>query len=287
MGEQSAKDGRSLQKVGNGMIIIGEKINGAIPKTAEAIQNRDRDYILEIVRKQEAAGADYLDVCAGTTPEEEYDALCWLLDLVQENSEVPICIDSPDPHMLERVFPKLKQPGIINSISGEGDKAKILFPLLQSNPQWKVIILCCDKDGIPTSADDKVRIAKSLLEMADQYNIDPERIHIDPLVLALPAVNDSALQFCQAIRRIKELSPTVNITAALSNISFGMPVRALLNRNFLTMAMLAGLDSVIADPTNREVIGNIYATEALMGKDKFCRNYNKAYRANKIGKIKV
>ena len=82
-------------------------------------------------------------------------------------------------------------------------------------------------------------------------------------------------------------SPTVNITAALSNISFGMPVRALLNRNFLTMAMLAGLDSVIADPTNREVIGNIYATEALMGKDKFCRNYNKAYRANKIGKIKV
>ena len=82
---------------------------------------------------------------------------------------------------------------------------------------------------------------------------------------------------------IKEKYPTVNVAAALSNISYGMPARALLNRNFLTLAMEAGLDSVIADPTNREVIGNIYATAALLGKDRFCRKYNNAFRAGKIG----
>ena len=111
-------------------------------------------------------------------------------------------------------------------------------------------------------------------------------MHIDPLVLALSAVNDSALQFFSAVRRIKEVHPTVNVTAALSNISFGMPVRKLVNTNFLTLAMEAGLDSVIADPLNRDVIGTIYAAEALLGRDRLCRRYNTAYRKGKIGPVK-
>ena len=265
------------------MIIIGEKINGAIPKTAEAIRTRDADYILNLVQMQEAAGADYLDVCAGTAPEQEYDALCWLIDVVQGAATKPICIDSPDPRMLERVFPKLQKPGLINSISCEGEKCEVLLPILQSNPAWGVVALCCDNNGVAAAAEDKTAIAVKLVEAAASYGVAPARIHVDPLVLALSAVNDSAVQFCRAIRMIKEKYPTVNVAAALSNISYGMPARALLNRNFLTLAMEAGLDSVIADPTNREVIGNIYATAALLGKDRFCRKYNNAFRAGKIG----
>lgn len=268
------------------MIIIGEKINGAIPKTAEAIQNRDEAYIQELVKKQETCGADYLDVCAGTTPEEEYDALCWLIDVVQAVATKPVCIDSPDPRMLEKVFPRLEKPGILNSISCEGEKCQILLPILQSNPQWKVIALCCGNNGVAEKAEDKTALAKTLIETADKYGVTPDRMHVDPLVLALSAVNDSSVQFCRAIRQIKEAYPSVNVTAALSNVSFGMPARALLNRNFLTLAMEAGLDSVIADPTNREVTGNIFATEALLGRDRFCRKYNNAYRAGKIGKKK-
>ena len=268
------------------MIIIGEKINGAIPQTAQAIKDRDETYVIELVRMQEEAGADYLDVCAGTAPEEEYEALCWLIDVVQAHATKPICIDSPDPEMLMRVFPKLQKPGLINSISNEGSKCEILLPLLRDNPEWQVVALCCDNKGIAEKAEDKARIAMDLIAQADAYGIAPERIHIDPLVLALSAVNDSALQFCAAIRQIKEAYPTVNLTAALSNISFGMPARALLNRNFLTMAMIAGLDSVICDPGNREIVGNIIATEALLGRDRFCRKYNKAYRAGKIGPVK-
>jgi len=268
------------------VIIIGEKINGAIPKTAEAIANRDDAFIRELVSAQEEAGADYLDVCAGTKPEEEFDALCWLIDVVQETAVKPICIDSPDPDMLLRVFPRLKTPGIINSISGEGNKCETLLPLLKQNPDWQVIALACDNNGISASADDKVSIAFSLIEKAYEYGISPERIHIDPLVLALSAVNSAAMGFCEAIRRIKEQYPTVKITAALSNVSYGLPIRSLLNTNFLTMAMMSGLDSVIADPTNRSFMGNVLANEALMGKDHCCRKYNKAYRAGKIGPLK-
>ena len=208
------------------MIIIGEKINGAIPKTAAAIQNRDRDYIVSLVTAQEAAGADYLDVCAGTAPEEEYEALCWLIDIVQEVGAKPICIDSPDPRMIERVFPRLKKPGVINSISGEGDKCDVLLPLLRDNPEWQVVALCSNNGGIAAEASEKVRIAFELLERAEASGVTPDRVHIDPLVLALSAVNSSAVQFCKAVEEIKSRCPAAHAAAALSNISYGMPARA-------------------------------------------------------------
>ena len=264
------------------MIIIGEKINGAIPKVAKAIEDRDATFVADLAKKQEGAGADYLDVCAGTTPDKEYDALCWLIDIVQENATKPICIDSPDPAMLEKVFPKLALPGLINSISLEGGKCAILLPLLRDNPEWGAIALCSGNAGVATSAEEKVSAACALLEAAGGYGVAPERLHIDPLVLALAAANSSALDFCRAAIDIKERYPDVKITAALSNISFGMPARALVNRNFLTLAMQAGLDSVIADPLDRNVVGSIHATEALLGRDRHCRNYNKAYRAGVI-----
>ena len=267
------------------MKIIGEKINGAIPKVAEAIEKRDSAFIANLAAQQEAAGAEYIDICAGTNPDEEYDALCWLIDVVQKNAQCPICIDSPDPKMLKKVFQKISLPGLINSISLEGSKCEILLPVLRENPEWGVVALCCDDSGIASSAEDKIRIALRLIEMAGEYGITPDRIHIDPLVLALPTVNSSAMDFCRAAGEIKRQYPDVNITAALSNISFGMPARGLVNRTFLAMAMLAGLDSVISDPLNRSVIETIFAANALLGRDRLCRNYNKAFRAGKIGAL--
>lgn len=268
------------------MIIIGEKINGAIPRTAEAIEQRDEGYLVELVKRQEACGADYLDVCAGTAPEIEYETLCWMIDVIQDAAVKPLCIDSPDPTILERIFPRLKQPGIINSISAEGNKCEVLLPILRDNPEWQVIALCSDNHGVAAACGEKSAIAFELIEKALNYHVAPERIHLDPLVLALSAVNDSAVQFCQAIHEIKERYPAVKVTAALSNISYGMPVRSLVNRNFLTLAIASGLDSVIADPLNRDVTGNIYATEALLGRDRHCRKYNAAYRKKLIGGLK-
>ena len=269
------------------MLIIGEKINGAIPRVARAISERDEKYITNLVKVQEEAGAAYLDVCAGTSSQEEYDALKWLIEVVQRTAQKPICIDSPDPHMLVKVFPLIEKPGIINSLSGEGDKCEVLLPLLESNSDWQVIILACDNAGIAASADDKTRIAFDLINKASEFGIAQNRIHVDPLVLALSAVGDAALNFCEAVRRIKEKYPEVSVTAALSNISYGMPVRKLVNKNFLVLAMAAGLDSIIGDPLDKDVIETIYATEALLDNDRFCRNYNKAFRSGLIGPVKT
>lgn len=172
------------------------------------------------------------------------------------------------------------------SISLEGDKCKLLLPLLKENPEWSVVALACDQKGVTEKAEDKAALAFELIEKAGEYGVTPDRMHIDPLVLALSAVNSSCLEFVKAIRLIKEKYPETYVTAALSNISFGMPARRIINTNFLVLAMEAGLDSMIADPTSKAIIETIYGTEALLNRDRLCKNYNKAYRKGIIGNKK-
>ncbi len=267
------------------ILIIGEKINGAIPSVAEAIAKRDDAFIRNLARQQVGVGVDYLDVCAGTIAAQELAALHWLIDIVQEETDTPLCLDSPNARIIDAVMPKVRRCGLINSVSAEGDKCEIIFPLLKDN-DWQVIALTCDNDGIPESAQKKVEIAGNLIKKAASFGIGPERIFIDPLVLSLAAVNDCMLSFMEAVREVKRLFPKVKTISGLSNISYGMPYRKIVNLNFLALALSAGMDAAIMDPGNRDLYASVYAVEALLNRDKHCRKYNKAYREGKIGPIK-
>ena len=204
------------------------------------------------------------------------------MGIVQDAVDTPLCIDSPNPRMIEAVFKHAKRPGIINSVSEEGDKPEVIYPLIEGT-DWQVIALTCDNRGIPTDVQTRVDITKSLVEKAAKYNITPDRIHVDPLVMALSADNSSMLTFIESMTKIKELYPTIKITSGLSNISFSMPLRKTINATFLTLAIYAGMDSAIMDPLDRDLMAALLATEALMGRDRFCRKFSTAYRKNKIG----
>ena len=264
------------------MLIIGEKINGAIPTVGRAIAERDDAFIRDLARRQVNVGVDYLDVCAGTSPDKELDALKWLIEVVQEETDTRLCVDSPDARIIEEVLPIVKRCGLINSVSGEGDKCEAIFPLVKDS-DWEVIVLTCGQEGIPDSAPQKVEIACALIEKAGVYGIGPERLFIDPLVLSLATVNDSMLMFMDSVREIKRIYPSVKTVSGLSNISYGMPYRKIINQNFLTLALSAGMDAAIINPENRDMVGSIFAVEALLGKDKHCRKYYKAYRDGKFG----
>lgn len=266
------------------MIIIGEKINGTIPAVKEAIEKRDADFIADRAIKQAEAGAHFIDVCASTAPEYEIEALKWLIEVVQDATDTPLCIDSPNPRVIEAVFKYAKKPGMLNSISEEGDKCEVLLPLMEGNT-WEVVGLTCDNNGIPKDAETKVAITKKMVEKAAKYGIATDRIHIDPCVMALSTENNSMLNFVEEIRLIKELFPMIHVTGAISNISFGLPVRGLLNKTCMAFAIQAGMDSAVMDPLNRDMMGTIFATYALLGKDKHCRKYSKAFRAGQIGPI--
>lgn len=266
------------------MIIIGEKINGTIPAVKEAIEKRDAGFIADRAVKQTEAGANFIDVCASTAPEYEIETLKWLIEVVQDATDTPLCIDSPNPRVIEAVFKYANKAGMLNSISEEGDKCEVLLPLMANN-NWEVVGLTCDNNGIPTDLQTKLDITKTMVEKAAKYDIAPERIHIDPCVMALSTDNQSLLNFVEEIKAIKALYPTIHVTGAISNISFGLPIRSLINKNALAYAIQAGMDSAVMDPNNRDMMGTIFATEALLGRDKHCRKYSKAYRAGKIGPL--
>jgi 5-methyltetrahydrofolate--homocysteine methyltransferase len=267
------------------MIIIGEKINGAIPSVGEAIKSRDEGFIRALARRQTDAGADYLDVCAGTSPDTELDTLRWLVGLVEAEVETPICIDSPNAQVLADIIPSIKHAGLVNSVSGENNKCDLIYPLVadsSANSPWGIIALTCDDGGIPSTVDKKVEIACGLIDKAAKYGIAEERLFLDPLVLALSAVGDALSGFTDTIRRVRQKHAGVKFTSGLSNISYGMPSRKHINRTFLSYAVEAGMDSAIMDPTNKEMYAAILASEVLLGRDKHCRKYNGAFRAGRL-----
>ncbi len=264
------------------MIIIGEKINGTIPSVKKAIEEKDEKIIHDLAVRQADAGADYIDVCAGTTPEIEVETLKWLMNIVQDATDKPLCIDSPNPRTIETVFGYAQKPGIINSVSLEGDKCEVIYPLIQGT-DWQVIALTCDNKGIPSDVKTRIGITEGLVEKAEKYKITPDRIHIDPLVIALATDNQSLLKFIETMKIIKEKYNNIKITSGLSNISFGMPLRRVINQTFLTLAIYAGMDSAIMDPCNRDIMATLLATEALLGRDRYCRKFTNAYRKGKIG----
>ncbi|MDR1496544.1 MAG: dihydropteroate synthase [Clostridiales Family XIII bacterium] len=265
------------------MIIIGEKINGFIPSTLKAIEDKDDGFIRELAEKQSKYGSAYIDVCAGTDPGIEHETLEWLIGIIQETTDTPLSIDSSDVSTIIDMIPLAKKPGLINSVSGEGDKCEKLFPVI-ADTEWSVVALTCDdENGIPTDPEIKATIAGDIIEKAAAMGIAQERLFIDPLVTTLATTSDAFASFGDAVRIIKERYPDVHITSGLSNISYGLPYRRSINRVFLTLAMSTGMDSAIIDPTAEDMRAAIFATEALLGKDNYSMNYLTAFRNGDIG----
>ena len=266
------------------MIIIGEKINGAIPSVKQAIAEKNEALIIERTLAQANAGANFLDCAPSTTTEIEYETMVWLIGLMQDCTDVPLCIDSPNAALLARIIEEghLKKPGMVNSVNEEGTKCETIFPLI-AGTAWEVVGLTCDQNGIPADPAKKVEIAKRIIDKADKYGVALKQLHIDPCVMALATQPTAMQDFAYCIENIHAYAPEVKVTGAISNISFEMPARKYVNMNCMAYAIAAGLDSAIMDPTSQDMMGTIYACEALRMRDKGGRKYNRAYRKGLFG----
>ena len=264
------------------MILIGEKINGAIPSVAKAIAAKDADFIRNLAKVQSEAGVNFLDVCASVDNDIELETLKWLIDLVQEVSDIPIAIDSPNANVIAEAIKFCNKPGLINSVSMEGDKVEVIFPII-ADTKWECVALLCDDTGIPQDTEKRLEVFGTLMAKAKQYNIAPSRLHIDPLVQMLCTSEDGILAIMEVIKEIKAQYPKIHITGGASNISFNLPIRRLVYQAFIVLAMGAGMDSAIVDPTKQDLMGMIFATEALLGQDEYCMEYIGAYREGKFG----
>lgn len=263
------------------MIIIGEKINGFVPRTGAAIESRDGDYIKEIAVKQTEAGADYLDCCPATNV-GALEVMEWMVGLIQEACDTPICLDSPDPDVLVAAMDFCNKPGMINSVSVAGGKIEKIFPLIKDT-KWKCVAMLDDEKGIPADAEGRIAVFKRLLGIMEEYGIKPDQIYVDPLVETLGTNEESMMTFAEVCREVKRLCPQIHLTSGLSNISYGLPARKMINIPFMVLAMNAGMDSAIVDPLNRDMMGVIYGTSALLGEDEYCIEFIGAYRDGIFG----
>ena len=263
-----------------GMIIIGEKINSTRKDMARAISQNDAAYIQDVALEQANAGASWLDVNCATQIDDEAVKMAWLVKIVQGRVNVPLSIDSPNPLAIEAGLKVHQGQAIINSTTAEPDRIEKIFPLAHKYNAG-VIALCIDEKGMPRTAQDRFDIAKKLFKMAFDYKIPPEDLYIDPLVRPVATEPEQVEEFLESLRMIKTLKGVKTI-CGLSNVSFGLPDRKLLNATFAVMALAAGLDAAILDPTDKAVLAGIKAAEALLNHDEYCLNYITAHRENKL-----
>ncbi len=262
------------------MLIIGERINSTRKKIGEAVQRSDADFIREEARKQLAAGAHMLDVNAGI-PGREVELLPWLVKVVQEVQTVPLCLDSADPEALRQALPLCQERAMINSITDEKKRWDKVMPLVKDF-KTKVIALCMSESGPPKGAGDRVAVACRLVDRLTSEGLDLDDIYVDPCVFPVSTGPEHGSGLLEAAREIRTRYPGVHISAGVSNVSFGMPVRKLLNETLLVLLMSRGLDTAIIDPCVEGLVARILAAEALIGRDEYCANYLRAYREGRL-----
>ena len=260
------------------MIIIGELINASRKAIKAAIEAQDAAAIGKVARDQAEAGADYIDVNAGIFVGKEPEYLRWLVETVQQATDKPCAIDSPDPAAIEAALAVHKGTPLINSISLEKDRYDKLMPII-AGTDMKVIALCMSDAGMPQTVDDRMKIADRLVGGLVKNNVKVENIFVDPLVQPLSVDKTFGVEFINTIERIVTAYPGIHTACGLSNISYGLPARQFMNRTFMTMAIAKGLDGAIINPLDERMMATIIAAEALAGRDNFCMNYLKAFRA--------
>jgi cobalamin-dependent methionine synthase I len=263
------------------MIIVGEKINTSRTSIEEAVRKRDAAFITKVAREQAEAGAHFIDVNAGTFVDKETDHLCWLVETVQSEIDLPLSLDSPNPEALYEAIKRHKGEPMINSISLEKERFKSLFPVITSHP-CHVVALCMAQTSMPTTVEERVEVGSELINKLVNAGVPIEKIYVDPLIQPVSVDTNMGLAALGAIRKIMDDFPGVNTICGLSNISFGLPERRIINRNFLTLCLSYGLSAVILDPTDKQLMTTLITTEMLLGRDEYCQNYIESYQNDRL-----
>lgn len=262
------------------MLLMGESINGTRKAVGEAIQNRDAEFIKALALEQVEAGASILDINGGVAGGDENADIVWLIETVRSVTDAQLMVDSASPDALTvGVEACIKDGGkvpFINSISMEQARIDAVIPQVEKH-KCPVVGLCMNDDGIPETAEGRFEVASQICELVDKAGLPTKDLWVDPLVLAVSADGEAANITMGALKLIKEKLP-VSTTGGLSNVSFGLPNRGLLNRTFVSMCAGIGIDGIIVDVRNKQMMATVKAIEALRGEDAYCGGYLKCHR---------
>lgn len=269
--------GNVVEFINNTTTLIGERLNPTgKPALKEAIINDDYDYILSMCVSQIESGADILDVNVGMGGIDEREKMVNVIKQLTSYLDIPLQLDSTRINAIEAGLRLVNGVPIINSVNGEQESLDSVLPLAKKYGAY-VIGLCLDKQGIPKDPAGRLAIARKIVESAEKYGIDKKRVIIDPLTLTISVDKNNAMITLESLKLIKK-QLDVKVTLGLSNVSYGLPARDILNSTFYDMAIKCGLDSVIINPNIKPLYDND-AYLALSGQDTDLRNYIKSKSA--------
>ena len=260
-------------------VMIGEKINPTgRKKLAEALQQRNFDYVRDLALKQVEFGADVLDINVGVPGLDEMSAVVEVIKVVTDATQVPLCIDSPNPKVLNAALKVITGKPLINSTNGEEKTLNAVLPIVKEYGA-AVIGLTMDDNGIPSDPAVRLKIAAKIIERAAQLGIPLEDVVIDPLVMTVGADHMAGANTLKTIELVtKEFG--VNINLGASNVSFGLPDRHTLNQTFLALAMGAGASCAITDPI--KLGATIRGADLIRGRDTYSKRYIQYCRAHPV-----
>ena len=273
------------------MKIIGERINSTRSQIKKALDENEINFLLEEARIQVASGADYIDVNCAASMEKEADKLKEIVTAIRKDLNCGISIDTPDTELTKTILGSMDigKP-FINSITAESDRIKDL-PIFLNQKNSYVITLAMDDKGMPDNLEDRLRVSESIISYAKDKNIALDNIYIDLLVKPVSTEPKQASYFLEAVKRLSDKG--INTIGGLSNVSFGLPKRALLNAVFIKLVIDAGISGLIIDPTEaltgkvllKEELPKeqfVLAKEVLLGQDDYASNYIKAFREGRL-----
>jgi 5-methyltetrahydrofolate--homocysteine methyltransferase len=257
--------------------VIGERINPTGRKllAAEMAQG-DYSRVESDALAQVAAGATMLDINAGIPLADEPRILAESIQLVQSITDLPLSIDSSIVEALEAGLAVYQGKPLVNSVTGEEERLEVVLPLIKKYGA-AVVAISNDETGISEDPDERFKVAKKIVERAQDFGISPADVVVDPLIMPVGAINLAGASAFRLIRRLRE-ELGVNTTCGASNISFGLPNRHGLNAAFLSMAMGAGMTSAIMNPLHDEEMTAIFGANVMMGHDPECRRWIKKFR---------
>ena len=268
--------------LGNGSKIIGERINPTGKKKfKQALKDHDLEYILREGIAQQDNGAHILDVNVGLPDIDEAAMMRDAVQALQSVVNLPLQIDTVDPDAMEAALRIYNGKPMVNSVSGKQESMDQVFPLIRKYG-GTVIGLTLDENGIPADADGRIRIAEKIICEAEKYGIRKKDIVIDALAMTISSEPDGATTTLEALRRLRD-EVGVCTVLGVSNISFGLPSRPVINAAFYTMAMMNGLSAGIINPCSEDMMRAWYAYHALAGLDENCGRYIARYGAEQKG----
>ncbi|MEY2638334.1 MAG: hypothetical protein RLZZ194_824 [Actinomycetota bacterium] len=262
----------------NPFCIIGERINPTGRRIfQEQVRAGDLSAIIKDVNAQVAGGADMLDVNMGVPLTDEADLMRQAIKMVQELTDLPICIDSSVLEALEAGLQTYQGRALVNSTTGEDDRLDHILPLVK---KYDAAIICLpnDETEIPMTVADRLKITEKILRACDKHGISHDRIVIDPLAMPIGAEPQAGNLFFETVHEIKQRWD-LNMTCGASNVSFGMPNRHAINAAFLPAAMAVGLTSAVMDARTPEIVSAVRATDILLGNDQYGGAWITRFRA--------